>query len=135
MAEPIGLAATDDPELVESFVDIARQEYLAIGTRVAIHPMADLATEPRWSRISGTLGEDVELAARMIKAAFEANTAQIIPYYGVTVGLGYEGVGFAYNTASRLISEVFSFSFGISISSPYAYLRRSRSYTTGAPSE
>ena len=26
--------------------------------------MADLATEPRWSRIPGTFGEDAELAAR-----------------------------------------------------------------------
>jgi len=66
--EPIGLAATDDAALVERFADIARQEYLAIGIRVAIHPMADLATEPRWGRINGTFGEDAELASRMITA-------------------------------------------------------------------
>ena len=56
--EPIGLAATGDPALVEQFGDIARQEYLAVGIRVALHPMADLATEPRWARINGTFGED-----------------------------------------------------------------------------
>jgi beta-glucosidase len=66
--EPIGLAATGDPALVAEFADIARQEYLAIGIRVAIHPMADLATEPRWARINGTFGEDAELAARMVRA-------------------------------------------------------------------
>ena len=43
------------------FGDIARQEYRAVGIRVALHPMADLATEPRWARISGTFGEDAEL--------------------------------------------------------------------------
>jgi beta-glucosidase len=66
--EPIGLAATGDPALVEEFGDIARQEYLALGIRVALHPMADLATEPRWARINGTFGEDAELSSRMTAA-------------------------------------------------------------------
>jgi beta-glucosidase len=66
--EPIGLGATGDPEIVEQFADIARQEYLAVGIRVALHPMADLATEPRWSRVSGTFGEDAKLASAMVKA-------------------------------------------------------------------
>ena len=56
--EPIGLAAIGDPGLAEAFADVARQEYLAVGIRVAMHPMADLATEPRWGRINGTFGED-----------------------------------------------------------------------------
>jgi beta-glucosidase len=66
--EPIGLAATDDEQLVEQFGDIARQEYVAVGIRVALHPMADLATEPRWARTNGTFGEDAELSARMTAA-------------------------------------------------------------------
>ena len=66
--EPIGLAAIGDPKLVEEFGDIARQEYLAVGIRVALHPMADLATEPRWARINGTFGEDAALAARLTAA-------------------------------------------------------------------
>src|SRR5262249_5261527 len=66
--EPLGLAATGDAALVEEFGDIARQEYLAVGIRVALHPMADLATEPRWARANGTFGEDADLAARMTAA-------------------------------------------------------------------
>lgn len=66
--EPLGLAATGDEKLVQEFGDIARQEYLALGIRLALHPMADLATEPRWARISGTFGEDAERAARMVAA-------------------------------------------------------------------
>jgi beta-glucosidase len=66
--EPTGLAASGDTTLVQEFGDIARQEYLAIGIRAALHPMADLATEPRWARINGTFGEDAELAARMTVA-------------------------------------------------------------------
>ncbi len=54
----LGLAAAGDEALVEQFGDIARQEYLAIGVRTALHPMADLATEPRWARMGFTFGED-----------------------------------------------------------------------------
>jgi len=66
--ETLGFAAIGDPELVERFGDIARREYLAVGLRVALHPQADLATEPRWARISATFGEDAELASRMVAA-------------------------------------------------------------------
>jgi beta-glucosidase len=153
--EPIGLAAAGDEALVEQFGDIARQEYLAVGIRVALHPMADLATEPRWARISGTFGEDARLSARLtaayirgfqgaalgphsvacmtkhfpgggpqkdgedphfpygreqvypgdnfdyhlipFEAAFAAGTAQIMPYYGMPIGLPIEEVGFGFN--------------------------------------
>ena len=66
--EAIGLAAIGDPDTVERFADVARREYRAVGIRVALHPMADLATEPRWARISGTFGEDAELASRLVAA-------------------------------------------------------------------
>ena len=64
----LGLAATRDTILVRAFANIARQEYLATGIRLALHPMADLATEPRWGRQNGTFGEDAELSAVMTKA-------------------------------------------------------------------
>jgi len=64
----LGLAASRDTVLVREFGDIARQEYLSVGIRLALHPMADLATEPRWGRINGTFGEDANLSAMMTKA-------------------------------------------------------------------
>jgi beta-glucosidase len=64
----LGFGAIDDTTLVREFGDIARQEYLALGIRVALHPMADLGTEPRWARINSTFSEDAELAARLTKA-------------------------------------------------------------------
>jgi beta-glucosidase len=66
--EPLGLAAIGDEAVTKQFADISRQEYLAVGIREALHPQVDLATEPRWPRISGTFGEDAQLAARMAKA-------------------------------------------------------------------
>ncbi len=61
--ETLGFAAIGDVELVRQFADIVRREYLAVGIRVALHPQIDLATEPRWPRISGTFGEDAHLTA------------------------------------------------------------------------
>jgi len=66
--DPIGLAATGDSALVYQFASIAAQEYRAVGIHCAYHPMADLATEPRWGRIAGTFGEDAQLAAKLISA-------------------------------------------------------------------
>jgi beta-glucosidase len=154
--EPIGLAATRDADLVERFGKIVAQEYRATGIRTALHPMADLATEPRWGRIVGTFGEDAELAAQLtvayirgfqgeggvnsdsvttmtkhfpgggpqrggldphneygkeqvypgdnfdyhlipFKAAIEAKTAQMMPYYGIPMNVTAENVGMAFN--------------------------------------
>ena len=75
----LGLAATRDTLLVREFGNVARQEYMAIGIRLALHPMADLATEPRWGRINGTFGEDAELAAQMTRA-------YILGFQGDTLG-------------------------------------------------
>jgi len=66
--EPPGLAAIGDSALVQEFGDIARREYVAVGIRVALHPTADLATEPRWARTNGTFGEDADLASQMTAA-------------------------------------------------------------------
>ena len=155
--ETLGFAALDDPKLVRQFGDIVRQEYLAVGIREALHPQIDLATEPRWSRISGTFGEDAHLSARLgaayiagfqgetlgaesvacmtkhfpgggpqkegldphfefqqgqiypgnnfdyhlipFEAALAANTAAMMPYYGIPVGQTDEDVAMSYNKA------------------------------------
>src|SRR3954447_14125105 len=56
--EPLGLAAIGDAALVEEFAAVTRAEYRALGIHVALHPQADIATEPRWMRIGGTFGQD-----------------------------------------------------------------------------
>ena len=69
--EPLGFAALGDTGVVRRFGDIARQEYRAVGIHMALSPQADLATEPRWSRINGTFGEDADLAGRLTRAYVE----------------------------------------------------------------
>jgi beta-glucosidase len=66
--EPLGLAAIGSAELVEAFADMARREYIAVGLRASLHPQIDLATEPRWSRVGGTFGEDADLTSHMVVA-------------------------------------------------------------------
>ncbi|MFE2013122.1 glycoside hydrolase family 3 protein [Streptomyces sp. NPDC059491] len=66
--EALGLAAVGDPELVFRFADTVRREYLSVGFRTALHPQIDLATEPRWSRQSGTFGSDAKLTGELVRA-------------------------------------------------------------------
>ncbi|MEU6981763.1 glycoside hydrolase family 3 N-terminal domain-containing protein [Streptomyces sp. NPDC046371] len=66
--EALGLAAIRDPELVFRFADTVRREYLSVGFRTALHPQIDLATEPRWSRQSGTFGSDAALTGELVRA-------------------------------------------------------------------
>jgi beta-glucosidase len=64
----LGMAATFDPILVTRFGQIAATEYRALGITTALSPQVDIATDPRWSRTSGTFGEDPYLAAAMASA-------------------------------------------------------------------
>jgi beta-glucosidase len=75
--EPIGLGALADEETVRAFADIARQEYVALGIRSALHPTLDVATEPRWARQYSTFGQSADLVARL----------------GVAYVDGFQGVG------------------------------------------
>lgn len=56
--ETLGFGALADTAITRTFGDIARREYRAVGIHMALSPQADLATEPRWSRINATFGED-----------------------------------------------------------------------------
>lgn len=87
----LGLAATFDPELVKRFGEIASIEYRALGIATALSPQIDLATDPRWSRVNGTFGEDPKLAADMAKAyidGFQTSSKD----KEIINGWGYESV-------------------------------------------
>lgn len=64
----LGLAATFNPAVTKSFGKIASLEYRMLGIATALSPQIDIATDPRWSRFSGTFGEDPKLASEMSKA-------------------------------------------------------------------
>jgi beta-glucosidase len=90
-SEPIGLAASFDPELVEEFGQIASKEYRALGITTALSPQVDIATDPRWSRVKGTFGEDPKLSADMARAYIDGFQSS----YGdseISDGWGYDSV-------------------------------------------
>jgi beta-glucosidase len=104
---PLGLAAMQDSQLVRRFADVARQEYMAVGIREALSPQADLATEPRWSRIDGTFGEDPELVKQMVEAYVEGfqyggsglNSNSVLTVVKHWAGYGAQKYGFDSHNA------------------------------------
>jgi beta-glucosidase len=75
----LGIAASFDPGLMKQFGEIASVEYRALGIATALSPQIDLATEPRWSRFAGTMGEDPDLATDMARAyvdGFQTSTGE-----------------------------------------------------------
>ena len=69
--DQITLAATGNVELVKQLNDMQREEMLALGVRMSLSPVADIATDPRWGRVQECFGEDVEVATAMTVAAIE----------------------------------------------------------------
>jgi beta-glucosidase len=67
--QPIALASTFDPALVESLYRMTALEARSRGAHQALTPVVDVARDPRWGRVEETYGEDPHLAARMGVAA------------------------------------------------------------------
>ena len=61
----LGLAATFNEQYMLNFAQMASAEYRALGITTALSPQVDLATDPRWIRNEGTLGEDLAWARRL----------------------------------------------------------------------
>ncbi len=83
----LGIAASFDPGLMRQFGEIASEEYRALGISTALSPQIDLGTEPRWSRFSGTMGEDPDLATDMARAYVDGFQSS-----GKDQGWGYQSV-------------------------------------------
>lgn len=68
-AQPIGLAATFNPEVVQKLYEIAAREARATGVHQGLGPVLDVARDPRWGRVEETYGEDPHLVGEMGFAA------------------------------------------------------------------
>jgi beta-glucosidase len=67
--QPIGLASTFNPALVESLYAMTAEEARVRGTHQALTPVVDVARDARWGRVEETFGEDPYLVSRMGVAA------------------------------------------------------------------
>lgn len=64
----LAIAATFDPETGAEYGRLMSEEWRAMGISMQVATQMDLATEPRWKRISGTFGEDPALSMDMARA-------------------------------------------------------------------
>jgi beta-glucosidase len=67
--QPIGLASTFNPSLVEEVYTAIAEDTRSRGAQQALTPVADVAREPRWGRVEETFGEDPHLVSQMAQAA------------------------------------------------------------------
>lgn len=68
----LALAATFDTELVREAIRLGNAKYRALGITGVYAPQIDIATEPRWSRVGETFGEDPALSRDMTNAVISA---------------------------------------------------------------
>jgi beta-glucosidase len=87
--QPIGLAATFNPELVEELFAMTALEARSRGAHQALTPVVDVARDPRWGRVEETYGEDPYLVSRM----------------GVAAVKGFQGDG-TFTDKTRLIATL-----------------------------
>ncbi|MDB5001525.1 MAG: beta-glucosidase [Mucilaginibacter sp.] len=93
----LGMAATFDPAVTQNFGKIAGQEYRALGIATALSPQIDIATDPRWNRVSGTFGEDPQLAADMARAYIDG--------FQTSTGNNEISNGWGYNSVNAMVKH------------------------------
>ncbi len=66
--QPLGLAATFDPDLVTSLCHMSAEEATTAGVRWFYSPMVDISRDARWGRTTEGAGEDPYLGSAMARA-------------------------------------------------------------------
>jgi len=67
--QPIALAGTFNPHLIESLYAMTAEEARVRGAHHALTPVVDVARDPRWGRVEETFGEDPYLVGQLGIAA------------------------------------------------------------------
>lgn len=68
----LSVAATFDPDVAAQEAKYSSEQYRAVGITTINGPQIGIASEPRWSRIADSFGEDPQLAADMAAAYVNA---------------------------------------------------------------
>ena len=69
--QPIGLASSFNPELIEALYAMTARQVRLRGAHLALTPVVDVSRDPRWGRVEETFGEDPHLVAEMGVAAIK----------------------------------------------------------------
>lgn len=139
---PLGLAATFDPELVESGARVAAVEAASCGVRWTFSPMLDISRDPRWGRIAESSGEDPYLDAVMGAAmvrGYQGNgdSTSIAACLKHFVGYGATEGGRDYNTvelSERTLRNVYFPAFQAGVDAGAMTLMTSFNTIDGVPS-
>jgi beta-glucosidase len=94
--ETLGFGAIGDPALVRRFGTLVAAEYRAVGIHMALSPQADLASEPRWPRGTGTFGANPAQVSRLTGAdveGFQGGTTGVTTRSVATVVKHWAGYG------------------------------------------
>ncbi len=133
--DQIGLGAAGDVELVKRLNEMQRREMAAMGVRMSLSPIADLATEPRWGRFQECFGADANLVSEMVAAAVEGLQGKELSKDSVLVSVkhfpgagpqegGWDGSPLVFDTESlqqHLIPFVAAIEAGAGSIMPYGY--------------
>lgn len=121
-SQPIGMAATFNPEIIQKVYQVTAEEARARGAHQALTPVLDVARDPRWGRVEETFGEDPYLVAQMGIAAVNGlqnmapfsekkNVAVTLKHYAAH-GQPESGTNCApVNVSMRVLREVFLYPF------------------------
>ena len=120
--QPIALASTFNPELIESIFAVTALEARSRGGHQALTPVVDVARDPRWGRCEETYGEDPFLVSRMGIAAVRGfqgdgkfrDKTRMIATLKHCVGHGQPESGMncaPANVSMRVLRETFLFTF------------------------
>lgn len=120
--QPIAVASTWSPKLVETMATYIREQMKALGIHQGLAPVLDVARDPRWGRTEETFGEDPYLVACMGTAYVRGLQGEISPQLVATVKhfAGYSASEGGLNCApsripERELREVFLFPFECAI--------------------
>ncbi len=120
--QPIALAGTFNPELIEPIFAATALEARSRGAHQALTPVVDVARDPRWGRCEETYGEDPFLVSRMGVAAVRgfqgdarfSDKTRMIATLKHFVGHGQPESGMncaPANVSMRVLRETFLFTF------------------------
>ncbi|MGD8781993.1 MAG: glycoside hydrolase family 3 N-terminal domain-containing protein [Ignavibacteria bacterium] len=87
--QPIGLASTFNPELVEEIYSAIAEDARSRGAHQALTPVVDVCRDPRWGRVEETFGEDPYLVIQL----------------GISAVKGFQGDG-TYKDKKKVIATL-----------------------------
>lgn len=113
--QPIAMASTWDPELVNRVARAIGSDLRKVGAHQGLAPVADVVRDPRWGRTEETFGESPYLVARMTTAyvqGIQENGVVATTKHFVAYGASEGGRNWApSNVSPRELREVFMLPF------------------------